>query len=412
MESTNSAGNLGLAGDVLYQNKNVFRGAEIVKLKVTAATEIQKVFGESSNNINQLLPFNTLETGADAEIDIPKFLIPVKQERFPKYFRPETDIDAGLNYERRPDYTRYISNLSYGYQWKESPTKKHLLYLADLNLVKIYPTLKFDSLINSYKDIRIQNSYKDHLILALKYSFIYNDQQLSKNKDFSYFRANFETSGNLLRAIDRIINHQLPPDSSYSIFKINYAEYIRGDFDLRHYLLFDKLNTLALRIAVGGGLAYWNSYALPFEKSFYSGGANSVRAWQIYSLGPGSYSNNTLNPGLDKTGDIDIEGNIEYRFPVYHFLKGALFVDAGNVWLNKKNDGMPGAEFEFDRFYKEIAIGSGIGARFDFSYFILRLDAAFQIRNPSEPENQRWIPLSHSLSFFNIRFNFGIGYPF
>jgi outer membrane protein assembly factor BamA len=136
-----------------------------------------------------------------------------------------------------------------------------------------------------------------------------------------------------------------------------------------------------------------------------------VRAWRIYSLGPGSCSNNVIS-GLDKTGDIDIEGNIEYRFPVYSFLKGAMFVDAGNVWLNKNNVEWPGGEFEFDRFYKEIAIGSGIGARFDFSFFILRLDAGFQIRNPAVPDNQRWVPLSHSLSFTNIRFNFGIGYPF
>ena len=240
LESTNSGGNLGISGDVLYQNKNIFRGAEILKIKITGATEIQKVLGESSSNsnINKVLPFNTLETGADAEIDIPKFLIPVKQSRFPKYFRPQTDIDVGVNYERRPDYTRYIANLSYGYQWKESPTKKHLLYLADVNLVKIYPTASFDSLINAINDIKIQNSYRDHLILALKYSYIFNNQQLSKSNNFTYFRANFETSGNLLRAIDRIIDHQDSPDSSYSLFKINYAEYIRADVDLRHYFLF------------------------------------------------------------------------------------------------------------------------------------------------------------------------------
>jgi outer membrane protein assembly factor BamA len=408
--ATNSAGNLGIAGDVLYQNKNIFRGAEILKLKVNLATEIQKVLGESSGNsdVNKLLPFNTLETGADAEIDIPKFLIPIPQEYFPKYFKPETDINMGVNYERRPDYTRYISNITYGYQWKESPKKKHLLYLADVDLVKIYPTASFDSLINSLNDIKIQNSYKDHLILALKYSFIYNDQQLSKSNDFSYFRFNFETSGNLLRGIDRIIDHQDSPDTSYSIFKINYAEYIRADIDARHYFIFDKLNTLAIRGAIGAGYAYWNSDVLPFEKSFYCGGANSVRAWQIYSLGPGSYSN--PNPSFDETGDIDLEGNAEYRFPVYNIIKGAVFIDAGNVWLNKKNDAFPGGDFEFNRFYKEIAIGSGIGVRFDFSFFVIRLDVAFKIRNPSVPEVQRWVDLSSSLRHPNL--NFGIGYPF
>jgi outer membrane protein assembly factor BamA len=414
LESTNSAGNLGLSGDVLYQNKNIFRGAEILKFKIRGATEIQKVLGESSknSNINNALPFNTLETGADAEIDIPKFLVPIKQERFPKYFRPETTIDAGLNYQRRPDYTRYIINVTYGYEWKESPTKKHLLYLADINSVKIFPTAKFDSIINSIHDIKIQNSYKDHLIDALKYSFIYNGQQLSNNKSFSYLRANFETSGNILRAINRIDNNYKfagDPGSYYTMFNIRYAQYVRGDVDLRHYFLFDNLNTLVIRGAIGSGLAYGNSNVLPFEKSFYSGGANSIRAWQIYSLGPGSYSN-TQNPGLDKTGDIDIEGNLEYRFPVYSFLKGALFLDAGNIWLNKNNPNMPGAELELNRFYKEFAVGTGIGARFDFSFFILRLDAAIQLRNPAYPENQRAVPFSTSIK--HVRLNLGIGYPF
>ena len=170
------------------------------------------------------------------------------------------------------------------------------------------------------------------------------------------------------------------------------------------------MNTLAVRGAIGAGYAYWNSVALPFEKSFYCGGANSIRAWQIYSLGPGSYSN-TVNPGLDETGDIDLEGNVEYRFPVFKILKGALFADAGNVWLNKKVEDMPGGrDFQFDRFYKEIAIGSGIGARFDFSFFVLRLDAAIQLRNPAVPEAERWVPLSSSIK--HIRLNFGIGYPF
>ena len=409
-EATKSAENLGVAGDFLYQNKNIFRGAEIFNFKISGAVEIQKILGNKSSEtgIKQILP-NTFETGAEASIDIPKFLIPIKQERFPKYFKPKTIINTGINYQKRPDYTRYIINVSYGYEWKESSTKKHLLFPADVNSVKIFPTDTFVNAINLINDPKIRNSYVDHLTMALKYSFIFNNQQQNKKNKFSYFRANFETSGNILRALNNIFNDYHYADGHYNMFNIRYAEYVRGDIDYRHYFIFDKFNTLVVRGIVGYGLAYGNSSVMPFEKSFFVGGANSIRAWSIYSLGPGSYNNPEKN-NFNRTGDIDIEANAEYRFPIYGFFKGAFFADAGNIWLNKKNTLMPDAEFEINKFYKQIAVGSGFGLRFDFSFFIMRLDAAIPLRDPSNPENERW--QIKTLTKKDIQFNLGIGYPF
>jgi outer membrane protein assembly factor BamA len=406
-EATNSAGNLGVAGNFLYQNKNIFRGAEIFNFKISGAMEIQKILGvkNSQNNIQKILPFNTIETGAEAGFVIPKFMIPVKQERFPKRFNPKTIINTGINYQKRPDYTRYILNASYGFEWKESQYKKHIVYIPEINSVKIYPTTHFDSIINSLNDPKIKNSYKDHLTMAFKYSFIYNNQQVNKNKNFSYLRLNFETSGNILRAINNIFNNYQFADGSYTMFYIKYAEYIRADADYRRYLNLTELSKLVFRGMLGYGLAYWNSTVLPFEKSFFAGGANSIRAWRIYSLGPGSYKDPAMID-FNRTGDIDIESNLEYRFPIYGFLKGAFFVDAGNIWLNKKNLQMPDAEFEWNRFYKEFAIGGGFGARFDFDFFIMRLDAAIPFKDPSKPENKRWGLNEH------VNFNLGIGYPF
>ena len=396
-EATNSAGNLGVAGNLLYQNKNIFRGAEIFNFKIRGAMEIQKILGEKNSP--------TIETGAEAGFIIPKFMIPVKQERFPKRFNPKTIINTGINYQKRPDYTRYILNASYGFEWKESQFKKHIVYIPEINSVKIYPTIHFDSIIKSLNDPKIRNSYEDHLTMAFKYSFIYNNQQVNKNKNFSYLRLNFETSGNIPRAINKTLNNYQFADGSYTMFHIKYAEYLRADADYRRYFNFNDLTRLVFRAAFGYGLAYWNSTVLPFEKSFFAGGANGIRAWRIYSLGPGGY-NDPAMIDLNRTGDIDIESNLEYRFPIYSFFKGAFFIDAGNIWLNKKNPQMPDAEFKWDRFYKEFAIGGGFGVRLDFNFFIIRLDAAIPFKNPSRPENNRWGLNEH------INFNLGIGYPF
>ena len=179
--------------------------------------------------------------------------------------------------------------------------------------------------------------------------------------------------------------------------------------DYRHYFVFDKLNMIAVHATGGYGYAWGNSTVMPFEKSFYAGGANSIRGWKIYTLGPGS-SIDTSKIKLDKTGDIDLEGSAEYRFPIYKVLKGALFVDAGNIWLNKKNVAMPGGEFALNRFYKEIAVAAGFGFRFDFSFFVIRIDAAIKVRDPSQEETQRWVPFFTGVK--HTTFSLGIGYPF
>ena len=408
-ETTNSAGNLGVGGNMIYQNKNIFRGAEIFKFNIRGAMEIQKILGEKNNEtgLQQYLPFNTIETGAEAGIDIPKFLIPVKQERFSKYFKPKTTINAGLNYQKRPDYTRYIVNVSFGYDWKESQYQRLMFYPADINSVKIYPSDQFINTINSINDPKIKNSYNDHMTFAGKFNYIFSNQQLSINKNFSYFRGNIESSGLMLRGINKALNNYKFADGSYTVFYIKYAQYLKADADYRHFFIFNESNKLVFRATCGYGQAYGNSTVLPFEKSFFAGGANSIRAWSIYSLGPGSYSDTNK---LNRTGDIDIEGNMEYRFPIYSYLKGALFMDAGNIWLNKKNDKMTGGEFQIDRFYKEFAVALGFGARFDFSFFILRLDAAVPARDPSNPENNRWV--LDQTKFNDIQLNLGIGYPF
>lgn len=410
-EATNSAGNLGVAGNLVYQNKNILRGAEIFRFKIRGAMEVQKVPGETDETgIQQYLPFNTVETGAEAGLDIPKFfLLPVRQERFSKYFMPKTYIDAGLNYQHRPDYTRYIINFTYGWEYKSSKTQRIMFYPADVNSVKIYPTDEFLNKIELINDPKIKNSYIDHMIMAGKLSYIFNSQEIGKSRSFTYLRTNAEWSGNLLRAKNLLFRNYQNADGSYEVFNIKYSQYARTELDYRHYFVFNELNTLVARFYGGIGTAYGNSTVLPFEKSFFAGGANGLRAWKIYSLGPGSFVD-TTHTELNRTGDLTLQANLEYRFPVYSFLKSALFIDAGNVWLNKRNEKMENAEFRPETFYKQTAVGTGFGLRFDFSFFILRLDFGIKVIDPAKAEGQRWVFRYIKPSDFAI--NFGIGYPF
>jgi outer membrane protein assembly factor BamA len=200
---------------------------------------------------------------------------------------------------------------------------------------------------------------------------------------------------------------ETPRDSAgfYEIVGIRYAQYARMETDFRYYWLFSGSNQLVFRLMAGIGIPYGNSDALPFEKGFYLGGANSMRAWIYRGLGPGAFEGQGSN--VDKMGDILLETNLEYRFPIYSFFKGAVFMDAGNVWLMDPNRKFPGAEFSFDTFYKQIAMDAGLGLRFDFKFFIFRIDFATRLRDPSRKEGKRWV-VDRGIWFWN----FGIGYPF
>ena len=177
----------------------------------------------------------------------------------------------------------------------------------------------------------------------------------------------------------------------------------------RHYIYLNPKNTFVVRSVVGVGIPYGNSGVLPYEKSFFAGGTNDIRAWPLRALGPGAYNNNNATY-FDQIGDILLELNVEERFPIYKYLQGAVFADAGNIWLYKPNSQFPGGEFKLNTFASQIAFGTGVGLRIDLSYFIIRVDAALPLKNPAKPEGQRWLLAKEQLRNFVL--NFGIGYPF
>ncbi len=405
-EGLNTAGNLGIAGNLLFQNRNVFRGAEMLNVRFKGALEVS---GESSDDeVFNRFPFNTLELGTEVSIDFPQLLLPFKMERLSRTARPQTTILSGINYRQRPDYTRYILNVSYGFNWRQDNRMVHQLTPVEVSSIKIFNDSILQSRIPDANPL-ILSRYRDHLIGGAKYSFTYSSQQIDRVKDFIYFHSNIESSGNLMHLAASQLNGKQNENNSYTIFGIPFAQYMRADADFRYYRVFDENNTLVFRIMGGLGVPYGNINVMPFIKSYYGGGANSIRAWSIYNLGPGGYPEaDALR--FDKYGDIKLEANIEYRFPLYRYWKGALFADAGNVWFLQENEQFPLGNFSAKRFYKEIAIGLGVGLRIDFNFFIIRLDGAFPVRNPALAQGDRWMPVLPGFSKWN--FNLGIGYPF
>jgi outer membrane protein assembly factor BamA len=410
-QGTNTEGNLGLAGTFTYQNKNLFRGAEIFEFKLKGGIETQVV---SSNVVDQPiwkgLPFNTLELSPEVSLIIPKFLAPFRTDKILRYGNPKSIISLAYNFQQRPDYTRSIFTARFGYQWAQNQSMQHRLNPMEVNFVNIYnEDARFLERIDGLRDELLRNSYRPHLTTTTNYTLTYSGQKLSKRDDFSYVRLRLESSGNLLRGIMAAAQAEKDTTGSYRIFDIPFAQYLKYEIDFRRYIIPNASSMVVLRAYHGLGYPLLNLGALPFESSFFAGGANGIRAWPARSLGPGGWID-SLDLG-DQFADIKLELNIEYRFNIYRWFKGAIFADAGNIWLVNPDKDRPNANFDFTRFYKEIAFGIGIGLRLDFNFFVIRVDVAKPFHDPNKQEGQRWVVDDFS-ERSPINVNIGIGYPF
>ena len=215
--------------------------------------------------------------------------------------------------------------------------------------------------------------------------------------------------------------HGSPPtsDDQHNILDVPYSQYVRLRNEIRYFFRIGKKDQIGIRLINAAGVPYGNSSTMPYVKQFFVGGTNSIRAFRARTVGPGSYSppDTLSNVYIDQAGDIKIETSIEYRFPIYGYLKGAVFIDAGNIWLVNEDDKRPGGKFDSKTFYKEFAVGSGFGIRLDFSFVVVRFDLAFPLRKPSLPEGERWVFNKVQLGDAswrknNIILNIAIGLPF
>jgi len=432
-EGTNTGGNLGVSGSFVYQNRNTFKGAEVFEFKIKGGLEIQQEdnITDPNTTITGTLPFNTLEFGPELSLTIPRFLLPFELE-FSKRANPRTTFSLGVNFEQRPSYSRTSAIGSFGYNWKGSPAIRHAFYPAELNLISLDPNPEFEAYLASSTDPFIIYRYTNHFTVGSRYNFTYSNQGLTRKRRFWYFRGSLESAGTLLRNICNLVESagtDLPEvNGGYLIGGTRFSHYLKVDADIRYYRKFSEHNTLVLRGFSTVGKPLHNLRELPFEKSAFSGGPNSVRAWKSRTIGPGSYYKEDAST-FDHVADNQMEFNLEYRFNIIKILNAALFVDAGNIWMRRPFVGLPGVDFNFKRFYKELAVGGGLGLRLDFSFFIIRLDMGIKMHDPIFAEGERWIiqnlfdsewkknwtpsnDLLHTNKYGFYNFNFGIGYPF
>jgi hypothetical protein len=402
---TNSSGDLGVRGKLTFLNKNIFKRADILRIQVIGGFEAQSVNKQEGSSPGV---FNTFEAGIDGTIFFPRFIFPLKLRGFSEKHSTITNLTFGFNYQVRQNYTRNITSFEFGYSWKQTQLMKHIVTPINTNLIKVFPTPEFQEILDQEENKALKEQYSDQIVFGLSYSFIYNNQNLATLSQHQFLRLNLESSGNLLYAINSLANSNTTEEGYYQLFGIRYSQYIRGSVDYRHYFYFNnKNNSLATRIFLGSAIPYLNSEEVPYTKGFYGGGANGMRGWHFKELGPGAYSGTEI---YERIGEIQIEANAELRFPVYRFFKLGLFLDVGNIWTYTPSTAYPGGEFKFDSFYKQLAVDGGIGFRFDFNFFLIRVDFAAPFRSPSYPSNERW--RIQYLQFNDFIANFGIGYPF
>ncbi|MGJ3235241.1 BamA/TamA family outer membrane protein [Marivirga sp.] len=389
-----------------YLNRNLFKGGEALRLSTKVGYEAQL----NGREINAGL--NSIETGVTAELIIPRMVTPIPIEEKFRYSIPKTKFKLSYDLLNRSQWFNLNSFLAvYGFEWNPNIFVTHNLNPVSINYISVgneseaFKTLKKD---NPF----LARSFEQQFIPGMSYSFQWSQlvRNIKRNRFFFSFNADF--AGNAL-AVAQNIGGVKGDDKKF--WGQSYAQFSRFDFDIRNYQNIGKESRLVSRAFVGVGLPYGNSVSLPYSKQYFSGGPNSVRAFRIRSLGPGNYQPQNRSDGtnfFDQAGDIKIEANVEYRFPLVSFLKGAIFTDAGNVWL-KNEDGRNG-QFT-SNWINEMAIGSGIGLRLDIEFFVIRLDVATPIRKPS-PDGFQWQDRfelgNKAWRQENINWNFGIGYPF
>ena len=413
LEGTNSAGDLGAAASLSYQNRNLFNGSELFTFKVRGAYEAVTGLQGYSNE-------NYVEYGVEASINFPRFLFPFISAEVRQRTQATSEIGIQFNSQERPEFGRRAASVTWGYSWTYKRKWQHRVDVLDLNYVYmpwISSTFREEYLDNPENSNSIlRYNYENLLIMKAGYGFTYHsdgrESRTASNNSYS-IRFNIESSGNLLYAFSHMLNATRNEDHQYTVANIAYAQYIKTDIDFTKSFRIDHRNSIVFHVGMGVAYPYGNSRILPFEKRYFSGGANSVRGWSVRRLGPGSFAGNDRNIDfINQSGDIKLDLNLEYRTKLFWKLNGAFFVDAGNIWTIRDYEEQPGGAFRFDSFYKQIAVSYGLGLRFDFDYFILRFDAGMKAVNPAYRNSKEHYPLIHPDFGRDFAFHFAVGYPF
>lgn len=398
--STNSTGLLGISPQLSFYHKNIFRGGEWLNLSF---------MGNSQFKPNSSIRSN--EFGASASISFPRFLL--LPYRYFDGALPRTDISLSYNYQNRPEYTRNIISTSYGYNGDVDSRFFYQVYPLQMNVVRLF---NMDS--NFYESMKndpfFRNAYQDHFDLGSGATLYYTTNSSSNPKTtYSYGRLQLDIAGNMLSAFKGLMRKN--DNGAGMIWNTPFSQFVRAEISLGKTWVFgkDDRHAIATRIITGAGHAYGNSDALPFEKHFYSGGANSMRGWQARTVGPGSSLMDKTFVIPNQTGDMKLEANIEYRFDIISMLEGAVFLDVGNVWTLKTDlaeDTEQHSLFTWDSFGKTLAANWGIGVRLDLDFLLLRVDMGMKLHDPSR--TQPWMSPDMWFKKGGYALHFGVGYPF
>lgn len=394
---------------ITYTNRNLFKGGEILKLTGKAGYERQLTKQADAGNSSLIL-------GIDSDLILPRMVFPIDiNDNWFEYSIPKTKISAGFEYMNRTNlFSLFSVNGSFGYIWKANRFITHQLDPFAVNYVQLSnQSQRFQDILdnNSF----LASSFEQQFIAGLNYSFIYNGMIDALETHQFFFNANLDLAGNVL---DLLSNGETPK----RFLGLQFAQYAKVDGDIRYHYKLTAEQTIAARLFAGIGIPYGNSDVMPFSKQYFAGGPYSIRAFQIRSVGPGSFRPDDENlTYYDQMGNVRLEANLEYRFPIYQFLKGAVFTDAGNVWNTERNnltpeqiaDLSPEEERIIEKgtfgpeFLDEIAVGVGVGLRVDIQSFVIRFDVAAPLRTPWFPEGERW-----KFRYSEPALNFAIGYPF
>lgn len=384
-----------------YSNRNVFGGGETFNTTLKFGYEAQLGGGQNSGK-------TSLELGLKNELIFPRVLFPFKidNELF-EYSIPKTKTSISLDYLNRTKlYTLLSGTALFGYLWDANRYVTHEINPISINYTELSnTTAEFEQILTDNPFLR--RSFEQQFISGLTYSFTYNEMVDSQKAHQKYFNFIFDIAGNSIS----LFGKEETPGAPKTFLGLAYAQYAKADIDIHYHFNFANEQTIAARLFAGYGLAYGNSEVVPFVKQYYAGGPYSVRAFRIRSLGPGTYNAdediNTSGNFFDKTGNIRLEANLEYRFPLFSYLKGAVFADAGNIWNSKENPAFDGKDQFSGDFLSELGMGAGFGLRVDIQSFVIRFDLAAPFHDPSLPKGKRF-----NFDIANPILNFAIGYPF
>lgn len=412
VEALNTSAQLGTNANISWVNRNAFGGGENLNVRLRGGIESQAIGELATDQF-----FNTFELSAEVSLLFPRFLLPFNTIGIiPRRMQPRTRMALSAGRQSRVEFDRILYRGSLGYIWQQDLNQTHAIDMVDVNVVRI----------SQLRDEFLQNlnflfGFRNTFISSTRYTYTYNNQLTSKKPVKYFFRGMIEVAGNTLAGLDAA--NPFPTDSlgASTILGVNYAQYVKAEIDYRQFWTLSPKTSLVWRVFAGYTRAYGNSidpvfgYQPPFEMRYFAGGNNDIRAFLPYRLGPGT------NQGADtlfNTAPIKLLTNLEYRFPIHQRFKGAVFLDAGNIFYenlrlpdgSRVADENPDLVLRWETLLESMALGSGVGVRYDFGFFVIRLDMAYPLYNPNEPDGNRFI--TENLRFSRIAWNVALGYPF